>query len=129
MSQQRFRLKNRDVSQTTFRKSNTGVKESVSNKLFEETFPDESVAVEFSVKVAAMVHIAVVNSLFLVGQYIILFGNVFILFVVYCNSKLGDMRRVCFAYRSSAPFINLCRRLQYFYYRLATVLSAGMPSC
>ena len=79
MSQQRFRFKNRDVSQTTFRKSNTGVKESVSNKLFEETFPDESVAVEYSVKVAAMIHIAAVNSLFLVGQYIILFGNVFIL--------------------------------------------------
>ena len=76
MSQQRFRLKNRDTSQMTLRKSNAEVKESVSNQLFEETFPDESIKVSPFVKLAASIHMAVVNILFLVGQYIIIFGNV-----------------------------------------------------
>ena len=76
MSQQRFRFKNRDTTQMTLRKSNAAVKESVNNHLFEETFPDDSIKVSPVVKLAASIHVATVNVLFLIGQYIIIFGNV-----------------------------------------------------
>lgn len=60
----------------TLRKSNAAVKESVNNHLFEETFPDDSIKVSPVVKLAASIHVATVNVLFLIGQYIIIFGNV-----------------------------------------------------
>lgn len=95
MSQRRGKYRGKDHAPITMKQDHGDASLHSFNYLFDSIHPPESYTSSKAVQVVSSIHIAILNIMLIIGQYIILFGNVWIFEIKFMRSMYGDMKRNC----------------------------------
>lgn len=77
MSQRRNKYKGKDHNQVSFKQEHADTSLHSFNYLFDTIHPPESYTSPKAVMILSSVHIVLLNVLLIVGQFFVLFGNVY----------------------------------------------------
>ena len=76
MSQRRNKFKGKDYNQVASKQDHNDSSLHSYNYIFDSLHPPESYTSPPAVRIVSSIHIAVLNIMLVIGQYIVLFGNV-----------------------------------------------------